>query len=53
MKNLFKVFRFIDPLFIYIVVIYCLSQIYQWLFGVESVWQAFWDEIQEILGKTF
>jgi hypothetical protein len=51
MKNCLKVFKYIDPLFLYIVVIYGLSQIYQWLYDVESVWQTFWEKIQDLLGK--
>jgi hypothetical protein len=51
MKNFLKVFKYIDPLFLYIVVIYGLSQIYQWLYDVESVWQTFWEKIMDLLGK--
>jgi DNA-binding MltR family transcriptional regulator len=51
MKNLIKASKFIDPLFIYIVLIYGLSQIYQWLFQEESIWQKFWERIQDFLGK--
>ena len=50
-KKLTKVLDFIDPLFIYIVGIYGLSQVYQRIYGVESVWQNFWDRIQEVLGE--
>lgn len=50
-KKLLKVFKFIDPLLIYIVVIYGLSQIYQWLYDVESVWQTFWEKVLDLLGK--
>ena len=51
MKKLLKVFDFIDPLLIYIVVIYGLSQIYQWMYDVGSVWQTFWEKVLDLLGK--
>lgn len=51
MKSFMKVFKFIDPLLIYILVVYGLSQVYQRIFEVESVWQTFWERIQKVLGK--
>lgn len=53
MKNFKKVFKFIDPLLIYILVVYGLSQFYQWMFEVESVWQTIWERIQKVLGKSY
>lgn len=52
-NNFFKVFSyiFIDPLLLYIVLTYGLSKIYQYVFDVESVWQTFWDRLQEVLGE--
>lgn len=50
-KSLTKVLSFIDPLLIYIVVIYGASQVYQRVFDVESVWQTFWGSLQEALGN--
>lgn len=54
-KSVVKVFSyiFIDPLLIYIVAIYGLSRLYQYVFDVESVWQAFWERVQEVLGNSF
>jgi len=51
-KNLIKIFNFIDPLFLYIVAIYGLSRIYQYVFDVNSVWQTFWDKTLEALGDN-
>lgn len=50
-KNLTKVFNYIDPLLIYIVLIYGISQVYQYIFDVESVWQTFWGRLQKALGN--
>lgn len=50
-KSFIKVFNHVDPLFIYIVVIYGISKVYQFVFDVESVWQTFWGRLQETLGN--
>ena len=47
-----KVIAYIDPLFFYIVIAYGLGRIYQFVYNRDSVWQAFWDQIQLYLGKT-
>lgn len=41
----------LDPLFYYIVAIYGLSRVYQYVYDIESVWQTSWEQIQEILGE--
>lgn len=50
-KTIIEVLQLIDPLFLNIVVVYGLSQVYQFTFGVDSVWQTFWDRIQDALGE--
>lgn len=50
-KNLLKVFNFIDPLFLYIVALYVLSSFYKIVYQTESVWQTAWDKIQDVFGK--
>lgn len=51
-KNLAKALVHLDPLFIYIVAAYGLGRVYQHVYDVESVWQTFWNRIQEALGKV-
>lgn len=50
-KKLIEVFNLIEPMFLYIVVVYGITQVYQFVFDVESVWQTFWDKLREILGR--
>lgn len=50
-KSLKNIFNFIDPLLIYIAVIYGLSRVYQSVFEVGSVWQIFWEKILATLGR--
>lgn len=46
-----RIFNHIDPLFMYIPLVYYLSKVYQWLDGdTISVWQALWNRIQLIFG---
>lgn len=52
-KNLLKVFNFIDPLFLYIVALYVLSSAHKFFYQTESVWQTSWNRIQDVLGKMF
>lgn len=46
-----KIFNHIDPLFLYIIIAYGISQLYQFVYREESVWQAFWDKIRLRLGN--
>lgn len=51
-KSLAKALVHLDPLFIYIVMAYGLGRVYQYVYDVESVWQTFWNRLQEALGKA-
>lgn len=53
LKKLLKVLNFLDPLLIYVALIYGLSKVYESIFQVESVWQGFWDKLQALLGEFF
>lgn len=46
-----KIFNHVDPLFLYIIIAYGISQVYQFVYREESVWQAFWDKIRLRLGN--
>jgi hypothetical protein len=50
-KKFSKVLNFIDPLLIYVVVVYGLTKVCENIFAVESVWQVLWDKLQIVLGK--
>lgn len=51
MKQARRVFNYIDPLFMYIPLVFYLSKVYQWTTDDNiSVWQALWDRIQLIFG---
>lgn len=50
-KNLLKVFNFIDPMFLYIVALYVLSSAHKFYYKTESFWQTSWNRIQDVLGK--
>lgn len=50
-KSIRRVFNHIDPLFMYIPLVYYVSKVYQWSHGdAISVWQTLWNEIQLIFG---
>lgn len=50
-SNVKKIFNHIDPLFLYIIIAYGISRVYQFVYNEESVWQAFWDKIRLRLGN--
>jgi fatty acid hydroxylase domain-containing protein 2 len=43
--------KFVDPLLIYIVAAYGVSEVCEFFFQVDSVWQSLWSTIQETLGN--
>lgn len=46
-----KVFNYIDPLFLYIPIIFYTCKAYQWSFGKSSsVWENLWETTQSIFG---
>lgn len=46
-----KIFNHVDPLILYIIITYGISQVYQYVYNEKSVWQAFWDKIRLHLGN--
>lgn len=46
-----KIFNHVDPLILYIIIAYGISQVYQYVYNEKSVWQAFWDKLRLLLGN--
>lgn len=50
-KKFIIIFNYVDPLFLYIPLVYYLSKLYQWSNGdTISVWQTLWNKTQFIFG---
>lgn len=47
-----KLLVYINPIFFYYTFIYCISKIYQYVTGNESIWQIIWNKYMDIFGDN-
>lgn len=52
LHKLNKILVYINPIFFYYTIIYCVSKVYQVTTGSESIWQRIWNKYMDIFGDN-